>query len=224
MKRKNSINQPNATSVTFLLIMQGFWAHTYYDVLKTLQDSKTALISQFWSVMVLSVGSLMPSVMQSHMGFIVTSFTWYVMGQVMQSIEGLKTSWLWLSNTYFMETLTISIYPPPQPHLSPRPTPLPPSPQQTLKNNFKANVSSEFQIEWMICHTIHMGATSLQYEWANECWCFQSVRMPFCILCSCVDSLHCDRVCAYSNSQPLCMTLHAGHTCTRVRLLLNVNE
>ena len=74
MKRKNSINQPNATSVTFLLIMQGFWAHTYYDVLKTLQDSKTALISQFWSVMVLSVGSLMPSVMQSHMGFIVTLF------------------------------------------------------------------------------------------------------------------------------------------------------
>ena len=59
--------------------------------------------------MVLSVGSLMLSVMQSHMGFIVTSFTWYVMGQVMQSIEGLKTSWLWLSNTYFMETLTISI-------------------------------------------------------------------------------------------------------------------
>ena len=102
MKRKNSINQPNATSVTFLLIMQGFWAHT-------LQDSKTALISQFWSVMVLSVGSLMPSGMQSHMGFIVTSFTWYVMGQVLQSIEGLKTSWLWLSNTYFMETLTISI-------------------------------------------------------------------------------------------------------------------
>ena len=110
MKRKNSIYQPDATSVTFLLIMQGFWAHTYYDVLKTLQDSKTALISQFWSVMVLSVGSLMPSVMQSHMGFIVTSFTWYVMGQVMQSIEGLKTSWLWLSNTYFMDTLTISIY------------------------------------------------------------------------------------------------------------------
>ena len=59
--------------------------------------------------MVLSVGSLMPSVMQSHMGFIVTSFTWHVMGQVMQSIEGLKTSSLWLSNTYFMETLTISI-------------------------------------------------------------------------------------------------------------------
>jgi len=89
MERKNYINQPNATSVTFLLIMQGFWAHTYYDVLKTLQDSKTALISQFWSVMVLSVGSLMPSVMQSHMGFIVTLFTWYVMGQVMQSIDGL---------------------------------------------------------------------------------------------------------------------------------------
>ena len=44
--------------------------------------------------MVLSVGS--------HMGFIVTSFTWYVMGQVMQSIEGLKTSWLWLSITYIL--------------------------------------------------------------------------------------------------------------------------
>ena len=64
----------------------------------------------------------------------------------------------------------------------------------------------------MICHTVHMGATSLQYEWANECWCFQSVRMPFCILCSCVDSLQCDGVCACSNSQPLCVTLRAGHT------------
>ena len=52
--------------------------------------------------MVLSVGSLMLSVMQ---GFIVTLFM-YVIGQVMQSIEGLKTSWLWLSNTYFMDTLT----------------------------------------------------------------------------------------------------------------------
>ena len=29
MDRKNSINQPNAASVTFHLIMQGFWAHTY---------------------------------------------------------------------------------------------------------------------------------------------------------------------------------------------------
>ena len=173
--------------------------------------------------MVLSVGSLMPSVMQSHMGFIVTLFTWYVMGQVMQSIEGLKTSWLWLSNTYFMETLTISIYPPPHPHLSPRPTPLPPSPQQTLKkNNFKANVYSEFQIEWMICHTIHMGATSLQYEWANECWCFQSVRMPFCILCSCVDSLHCDGV--YMLFQTLSLSVWLFALATRMRLLLTVNE
>ena len=190
---------------------------------KTLQDCKTALISQFWSVMVLSVGSLMLLVMQSHMGFIVTLFMWYVMGQVMQSIEGLKTSWLWLSNTYFMETLTISIYPPPHPHPSPRPKPLPPSPQQTLTKQFQSkclfrpklqqpdHVYSEFQIEWMICHAIHMGTTSLQYEGANECWCFQSVRIPFCILCNCVDSLHCDGVCAYSNSQPLCMTLHAGH-------------
>ena len=35
--------------------------------------------------------SVMRSVMQLHMGFIVTSFMWYVMGQVIQSIEGLKT-------------------------------------------------------------------------------------------------------------------------------------
>ena len=61
MKRKNSIYQPDATSVTFLLIMQGFWAHTYYDVLKTLQDSKTALISQFWSQL---TGTVMESVMR----------------------------------------------------------------------------------------------------------------------------------------------------------------
>ena len=117
----------------FISSCKGF-EHTH----KTLQDCKTALISQFWSVMVLSVGSLMLSVMQSHMGFIVTLFMWYVMGQVMQSIEGLKTSWLWLSNTYFMETLTISIYPPPHPHLSPRPTPLPPSPHQTLNKQFQS--------------------------------------------------------------------------------------
>ena len=82
----------------------------------------------------------------------------------------------------------------------------------TSTNYKKKNVYSEFQLEWMICHTVHMGATSLQYEWANECWCFQSVRMPFCILCSCVDSLQCDGVCACSNSQPLCVTLRAGHT------------
>ena len=81
----------------------------------------------------------------------------------------------------------------------------------TITSTNQANVYSEFQLEWMICHTVHMGATSLQYEWANECWCFQSVRMPFCILYSCVNSLHCDGVCAYSTSQPLCMTLHAGH-------------
>ena len=82
----------------------------------------------------------------------------------------------------------------------------------TITSTNQANVYSEFQLEWMICHTVHMGATSLQYEWTNECWCFQSVRMPFCILCSCVDSLQCDGVCACSNSQPLCVTLRAGHT------------
>ena len=156
--------------------------------------------------MVVSVGSLMPSVMQSHMGFIVTSFTWYVMGQVMQSIEGLKTSWLWLSNTYFMDTLTISIYPPPPP-LSPCPTPLPPSPQQTEQMFIQSFSLNEWFVTLSTC-----GATSLQYELANECWCFQSARMPFCILCNCVDSLHCDGVCAYSNSQLFCITFHAGHT------------
>ena len=119
-----SINQMQPVWL-FISSCKGF-EHTH----KTLQDCKTALISQFWSVMVLSVGSLMLLVMQLHMGFIVTLFMWYVMGQVMQSIEGLKTSWLWLSNTYFMDTLTISIYPPPPP-LSPRPIPLPPSPQLT---------------------------------------------------------------------------------------------
>ena len=90
MNRKHSINQPNATSVAFHLNMQGF-ENTH----KILKDCKTALISQFGCVMVLLVGSLMLSVMRSvmqlHMGFIVTSFMWYVMGQVIQSIEGLKT-------------------------------------------------------------------------------------------------------------------------------------
>ena len=189
--------------------MQGFWAHTYYDVLKTLQDSKTALISQFWSVMVLSVGSLMPSVMQSHMGFIVTSFTWYVMGQVMQSIEGLKTSWLWLSNTYFMETLTISIYPPPHPHLSPRPTPLPPSPQQTLTKLFQSKCLFRVS-DWVndLSHCPH--GCNFSPVWMSK-W---MLMLPVCQNAF----LHSVQLCGFaplwcacSNSQPLCVTLRAGH-------------
>ena len=170
--------------------------------------------------MVLSVGSLMPSVMQSHMGFIVTSFTWYVMGQVMQSIEGLKTSWLWLSNTYFMETLTISIYPPPHPHLSPRPTPLPPSPQQTLTKQFQSKCLFRVS-DWVndLSHFPH-GCNFFM----NEQMSADASSLSECPFAFCAAVWILSTVMEYVLIQTLSLSAWHFTLATWVRLLLTVNE
>ena len=194
----------------FISSCKGF-EHTH----KTLQDCKTALISQFWSVMVLSVGSLMLLVMQSHMGFIVTLFMWYVMGQVMQSIEGLKTSWLWLSNTYFMDTLTISIYPPPPP-LSPRPIPLPPSPQLT-KQMFIQSFSLN---EWFVTLSTWVQLlSSMNEQMSADASSLSEYLFAFCATVWILST-----VMEYVLIQTLSLSAWHFTRATWVRLLLTVNE
>ena len=180
----------------FISSCKGF-EHTH----KTLQDQ--------------SVGSLMLLVMQSHMGFIVTLFMWYVMGQVMQSIEGLKTSWLWLSNTYFMDTLTISIYPPPPP-LSPRPIPLPPSPQLT-KQMFIQSFSLS---EWFVTLSTWVQLLSSMNEQMNA----DASSLSECLFAFCAAVWILSSVMEYVLVPTLSLSVWLFALATRVRLLLTVNE
>ena len=180
----------------FISSCKGF-EHTH----KTLQDQ--------------SVGSLMLLVMQSHMGFIVTLFMWYVMGQVMQSIEGLKTSWLWLSNTYFMDTLTISIYPPPPP-LSPRPIPLPPSPQLT-KQMFIQSFSLS---EWFVTLSTWVQLlSSMNEQMSADASSLLEYLFAFCATVWILST-----VMEYVLIQTLSLSAWHFTRATWVRLLLTVNE
>ena len=85
MKGKNSINQPNAASVTFHLTMQGFWAHT--KNIARLQNCPDITILVCHGI----VSGVTHAVGHAVAHGVYRDIVHDVIGQVMQSIEGLKT-------------------------------------------------------------------------------------------------------------------------------------
>ena len=202
---------PNATSVTFHLIVQGFWADTLNMArLQNCPDITILVCHGIVSGVTHAVGHAVAHGVYRDIVHVVCHGASHAVNWGSQNFLTLTVQHLLHGHTNHIHISSST------PSVTSTNTTF------TITSTNQANVYSEFQLEWMICHTVHMGATSLQYEWANEYWCFQSVRIPFCILCNCMDSLHCDGV--YMLFQTLSLSVWLFALATRMRLLLTVNE